>query len=184
MPLSADGVQALPRLVQQHARLMRANTLDALIEKARQSESRAPLQWRHWVTEQLQHYGFAELAQVLDKSTMLLSAVQQRAVAILREAWAKPAVLMVDEPTADLEGYEAFLLLDLIKQIGQQQCAARHAPSAACPGCCPADAVARRWSYSGSRSNGGVHSAAAQCRRSAIPAYRQLRCPHAGYPFE
>lgn len=119
MPLSADGVQALPRLVQQHARLMRANTLDALIEKARQSESRAPLQWRTWVTEQLQHYGFAELAQVLDKSTMLLSAVQQRAVAILREAWARPAVLMVDEPTADLEGYEAFLLLDLIKQIGQ-----------------------------------------------------------------
>ena len=119
MPLSADGVQALPRLVQQHARLMRANTLDALIEKARQSESRGPLQWRTWVTEQLQHYGFAELAQVLDKSTMLLSAVQQRAVAILREAWALPAVLMVDEPTADLDGYEAFLLLDLIKQIGQ-----------------------------------------------------------------
>lgn len=121
MPLSADGVQVLPRLVQQHARLMRANTLDALIEKARQSESRAPLEWRHWVSEQLQHYGLAELAQVLDKPTMLLSAVQQRAVAILREAWAKPAVLMIDEPTADLEGYEAFLLLDVIKQIGQQR---------------------------------------------------------------
>ena len=121
MPLSADGVQALPRLVQQHARLMRANTLDALIEKARRTEHRAPLEWRRWVTEQLQHYGFAELAQALDKSTMLLSAVQQRAVAILREAWARPAVLMVDEPTADLEGYEAFLLLDVIKQIGQQR---------------------------------------------------------------
>jgi ABC-type methionine transport system ATPase subunit len=73
------------------------------------------------VSEQLQHYGLAELAQVLDKPTMLLSAVQQRAVAILREAWAKPAVLMIDEPTADLEGYEAFLLLDVIKQIGQQR---------------------------------------------------------------
>lgn len=121
MPWSADGVQALPSLVQQHARLMRANTLDALIEKARQSEPRAPLEWRHWVSEQLQHYGLAELAQVLDKPTMLLSAVQQRAVAILREAWAKPAVLMIDEPTADLEGYEAFLLLDVIKQIGQQR---------------------------------------------------------------
>ncbi|NIF83513.1 ATP-binding cassette domain-containing protein [Comamonas sp. Tr-654] len=121
MPLSADGEQALPRLVQQHARLMRANTLDALIEKARQSESRAPLQWRHWVSEQLQHYGLAELAQVLDKPTMLLSAVQQRAVAILREAWARPAVLMIDEPTAELEGYEAFLLLDVIKQIGQHR---------------------------------------------------------------
>lgn len=121
MPLSADGEQALPRLVQQHARLMRANTLDALIEKARHSESRAPLQWRNWVSEQLQHYGLAELAQVLDKPTMLLSAVQQRAVAILREAWARPAVLMIDEPTAELEGYEAFLLLDVIKQIGQHR---------------------------------------------------------------
>jgi atypical dual specificity phosphatase len=108
MPLSADGVQALPSLVQQHARLMRANTLDALIEKARQSDPRAPLEWRHWVSEQLQHYGLAELAQMLDKPTMLLSAVQQRAVAILREAWAKPAVLMIDEPTAELEAMRHF----------------------------------------------------------------------------
>ena len=121
MPWSANGVQALPSLVQQHARLMRANTQDALIEKARQRDPRAPLEWRHWVSEQLQHYGLAELAQMLDKPTMLLSAVQQRAVAILREAWAKPAVLMIDEPTAELEGYEAFLLLDVIKQIGQQR---------------------------------------------------------------
>lgn len=119
MPLSADSSQVLPRLVQQHARLMRANTLDALIEMGRQTESRSPLEWRQWVTEQLQRFGFAELAQVLDSPTMLLSTVQQRAVTILREAWAKPAVLMVDEPTADLEGYEAFLLLDVIKQIGQ-----------------------------------------------------------------
>ncbi len=120
MPLMADGAQALPRLVQQHARLMRANTLDALIEMARHTEQRSPLEWRNWVTAQLQNYGFAELAQALDNPTMLLSSVQQRVVAILREAWAKPAVLMVDEPTADLEGYEAFLLLDVLKQIGQQ----------------------------------------------------------------
>ena len=71
------------------------------------------------MTEQLQNYGFAELAHELDSPTMKLSSVQQRAVTILREAWAKPAVLMVDEPTADLDGYEAFLLLDLIKQVGQ-----------------------------------------------------------------
>lgn len=118
MPLSASGAQALPRLVQQHARLMRANTLDALIEMARQVEQRSPLEWRQWVIGQLQSYGFAELAQVLDSPTMLLNRVQQRVVAILREAWVKPAVLMVDEPTADLEGYEAFLLLDVLKQIG------------------------------------------------------------------
>lgn len=116
LPLNAEN---RPRLVQQHARLMRANALDALIEMARQREQRTPLQWREWVTEQLQKYGFAELIHVLDKPTMELSSVQQRAVAILREAWAQPAVLMVDEPTADLDGYEAFLLLDVIKQVGQ-----------------------------------------------------------------
>ncbi|MEX8193370.1 phosphatase domain-containing putative toxin [Comamonas guangdongensis] len=116
MPPDAERSRGLPRLVQQHARLMRANTLDALIEMVRGTESRSPLQWRHWATEQLQAYGFAELAQVLDSPTMLLSSVQQRAVAILREAWARPAVLLVDEPTADLEGYEAYLLLDVLKQ--------------------------------------------------------------------
>ena len=37
-PLNGDN---RPRLVQQHARLMRANTLDALIEMARQVEQRS-----------------------------------------------------------------------------------------------------------------------------------------------
>nr|WP_261794500.1 ATP-binding cassette domain-containing protein [Comamonas testosteroni] len=63
-----------PQLVQQHARLMRANTLDALIEMARQREQRSPLQWREWVIEQLQKYGFAELIHMLDKPTMELSS--------------------------------------------------------------------------------------------------------------
>lgn len=36
------GTANQPRLVQQHARLMRANTLDALIEMARQGEQNSP----------------------------------------------------------------------------------------------------------------------------------------------
>lgn len=116
----ASPEQVLPRLVQQHASLMRSSTLDALIEPLRVHQQRSSLLWREWVEMQLQAYGFAELVQVLDVPTLQLTTVQQRAVAILREAWAEPAVLMLDEPTAELEGYEAFLLLDLIAQVAQR----------------------------------------------------------------
>lgn len=120
MPPDEQAGSPLPRLVQQHARLMRASTLDALIETVRASTPRSPLQWREWVAEQLQVFGFSELIQVLDRPSMQLTTVQQRTVAILREALAEPAVLMVDEPTADLQGYEAYLLLDLLRQIAQR----------------------------------------------------------------
>lgn len=117
---SMQPEQALPRLVQQQASLMRSSTLDALIEQMRLQQQHSPLQWRQWVQARLQEYGFAELLPLLDKPTMELTGVQQRAVAILREAWAEPAVLMLDEPTAELAGYEAFVLLELITRVAQR----------------------------------------------------------------
>ena len=117
---SAHTADNTLRIVQQHVRLMRASTLDALCDVIRQQSSWPPAQLREHCINQLQEYGFADLAQSLDQPVISLSAMQQRVIAILREALARPAVLLVDEPTADMEGYEAHVLLDLLRQLSQQ----------------------------------------------------------------
>lgn len=109
----------LPRLVQQSPKLMMATAQDALLELVRPTQQRTSRQWRDWVVEQLQVCGFPDLALVLDVPTVQLTPVQQRVITILRQAWSQPALLMLDEPTAKLKGYEAYLLLDLIKQVAQ-----------------------------------------------------------------
>ncbi|WP_313237069.1 phosphatase domain-containing putative toxin [Delftia acidovorans] len=114
-----SGMQA-PRLVQQQARLMMASTFDAIVELARPRLKLVPHELRDWCRAQAQAFGFPELALMFDQPALQLSPVQQRAVAILREALAEPALLMVDEPTAELEGYEAFVLLELLRQVGQR----------------------------------------------------------------
>lgn len=108
-----------PALVHQQARLMRATVLEALLERARPQLQLSASGLREWCAAQLEQLGFPELLEHLDTSAMQLSAVHQRAVAVLREALAKPALLMVDEPTAELPGYEAHALLELLRQIGQ-----------------------------------------------------------------
>ncbi|MDR3018238.1 MAG: ATP-binding cassette domain-containing protein [Delftia acidovorans] len=114
-----SGMQA-PRLVQQQARLMMASTFDAIVELARPRLKLVPHELRDWCRAQVQAFGFPELALMFDQPALQLSPVQQRAVAILREALAEPALLMVDEPTAELEGYEAFALLELLRQVAQR----------------------------------------------------------------
>lgn len=114
-----SGLQ-VPRLVQQQARLMMASTFDAIVELARPRLKLVPHELRDWCRAQVQAFGFPELALMFDQPALQLSPVQQRAVAILREALAEPALLMVDEPTAELEGYEAFVLLELLRQVGQR----------------------------------------------------------------
>lgn len=117
-PLAEDH---RPALVQQHARLMQASTLQALTESVRlQDNSMAPHEIRGWAAEWAVRWGFPDLAHSLDVPTIDLSTVQQRAVAILRELACRPALLMVDEPTSGLTDYEAYLLLDMLRQASRE----------------------------------------------------------------
>nr|WP_245587348.1 ATP-binding cassette domain-containing protein [Comamonas composti] len=113
------GLEA-PRLVQQQARLMRASTYDALVELVRPSLQLGLGELREWCADQLETLGLAELAHRFETPAISLPTMQQRAVAILREALMQPAVLMVDEPTVGLEGYEAFELLELLRQLSSR----------------------------------------------------------------
>ena len=118
-PPDAEVEADLPRLVMQSPKLIMATVQDALLELVRPTQQRTSKQWRDWVVDQLQTCGFPDLALVLDVPAVQLTLVQQRVITILRQAWAQPALLMIDEPTANIKGYEAYLLLDLIKQVAQ-----------------------------------------------------------------
>ena len=108
-----------PRLVQQNAQLMAATVFHALADPVRERLSRSPADVRAWCTELVQRMGVPELAALFDQSTLELTPLLQRAVAILREAVTEPALLMVDEPTADLSDYDAYVLLELLREVAR-----------------------------------------------------------------
>ena len=108
-----------PRLVQQNAQLMAATVFHALADPVRERLSRSPAEVRAWCTELVQRMGVPELAALFDQSTLELTPLLQRAVAILREAVTEPALLMVDEPTADLSDYDAYVLLELLREVAR-----------------------------------------------------------------
>ena len=108
-----------PRLVQQSAKLMATTVLHALADPVRERLGRSPAEVRAWCIELVQRMGVPELAALLDQPTLELPPVLQRAVAILREAVVEPALLMVDEPTADLSDYDAYVLLELLREVAR-----------------------------------------------------------------
>ena len=108
-----------PRLVQQNAQLMAATVFHALADPVRERLSRSPAEVRAWCTELVQRMGVPELAALFDQPTLELPPLLQRAVAILREAVTEPALLMVDEPTADLSDYDAYVLLELLREVAR-----------------------------------------------------------------
>lgn len=109
-----------PKLVQQHVRVVSGTVQDALVEHVREHLSLSPVALRQWCVDYLRDGGFPDLESLLDQPFTELTDVQMRAVAILREAAPQPALLMIDEPTADLDDYDAFLLVDLMRQLARK----------------------------------------------------------------
>ena len=116
LPLSATH---RPRLVQQNARVMASSAFAALVEPVREQLALAPAALREWCVALVRRMGFPDLEAVLDQPMLDLQPVQQRAVAILREAVCEPALLLVDEPTADLSDYDAYVLLELLREVAR-----------------------------------------------------------------
>ena len=109
-----------PALVQQHARLMQVNALQALTESVRHQDSMNPGAIRAWAAGWVAEMGLPELERVFDTPTIDLPPVQQRALAILRELACRPALLMVDEPTSGLSDFDAHLLLELLREAARR----------------------------------------------------------------
>lgn len=110
-----------PRLVHQHVRLMQSRVQESLTELVPHSHLLSGLDRRAWCEVYLDRMGFADIKPMLAKPVIELPAIHQRAIAILGQAAAEPALLMVDEPTAELQDYDSYLLLELLKRIAQER---------------------------------------------------------------
>lgn len=113
------GAGPRPALVQQGARLLGVTVLDAIAGPVRATLRLSPSELREWCARLVHRMGVPELAQALDSVVLDIPPLQQRAVAILREAVSEPSLLMVDEPTADLSDYDAYVLIELLREVGR-----------------------------------------------------------------
>lgn len=114
--LDAESTER-PGLVQQNVKFLMNSLADAVLERVRSRLGLLPGELRAWCAEYVTQMGFPELASQLDMQVIDMRPAQQRVVAILREAAAQPALLLVDEPTSGLEDYEAFVVLDLLRKV-------------------------------------------------------------------
>jgi len=109
-----------PGFVAQGVRNIGSTVFEALTSPARESLRRhSPAERHAWCAQLVQRMGLPELAQSLDRLVLDLPPVQQRAIGILREAVTEPPLLMVDEPTANLLDYEAWVLLELLREVAR-----------------------------------------------------------------
>lgn len=61
------------------------------------------------------------LSGICDKRPNELSAGQQQRVAVLRAIMTEPAIVLADEPTANLDSANAALLLDMMEQLNRDE---------------------------------------------------------------
>jgi putative ABC transport system ATP-binding protein len=61
------------------------------------------------------------LAEIRDKRPNELSGGQQQRIAVLRAIMTEPAVVLADEPTANLDSSNASILLDMMEQLNREK---------------------------------------------------------------
>jgi atypical dual specificity phosphatase len=115
-PLSPDNQ---PALVQQHLVMTRDSVLDSLTFHIRRQKRISIEARRKWAETWLERIAVSDLNEFFDRSFMDLEPANQRKVAILREAAAGPALLMIDEPTRGLSEADALSVLELIEVLAR-----------------------------------------------------------------
>lgn len=118
--LPASG-EHRPALVAQHAKLLVASVLENLVYRLPGRAARTQRMQLEAVAAFITECAQPWLFDCLQAPVVERPLVQQRAIAILREAIAAPELLMVDEPTAGLRPEEARTIVDLLAMLAQRR---------------------------------------------------------------
>jgi len=113
------GKAGYPVLVSQNMRLITANVQENILNELPEKNDLSRKQKQDLAIRLLQETGLGELVDCLDEQVVKLPIPIQRHLAIAREAVAKPGLLCVDEPTADLSQNDAARILDYLSQLGE-----------------------------------------------------------------
>jgi len=109
-----------PALVQQNAQVLSGTVKEAIVGQLRSEASRSIKSWDEFVFEALESYGLPELISQLDSPVFSLKTHQQRAIQIVRTAVTEPALMLIDEPTANLAESDAAALIRWLRQLGER----------------------------------------------------------------
>jgi atypical dual specificity phosphatase len=109
-----------PALVQQHAKVFEQTLLDTLLGPVRATQKRSPAEWRAQALEWLTEYGLLEACEKLDKPLVHCSTRMQRSVLILAETLLNPSILLIDEPTFELDEMEVTRLFVFLKKLAEK----------------------------------------------------------------
>ncbi len=110
-----------PLLVQQHAHVFEHTLLQALLEPIRQTQQKSPAQWQEQGLQWLTENGLADALPYANQPLLQCSLPLQRSVLILAQALLRPPLLLIDEPTYDLNDQDAMWLIEWLKTLGTRQ---------------------------------------------------------------
>lgn len=115
--------QNVPQLVQQNAKAMGLPVIESFAEKIRQSseKSLSPAEMRAFIISELERLEIPSMIQYLDQPMIQLPVEHARAVNMLREAFSKEPILLLDEPTTGMTEVGASMLLKLTKKLGEER---------------------------------------------------------------
>ncbi|HEY1068055.1 MAG TPA: ATP-binding cassette domain-containing protein [Pirellulales bacterium] len=120
-PLSETPAEQGPALVAQKARLMTASVLENLVCYLPDRSRLTLAEQRVIAGRMVAEARLPELVGRLDQSVVELPIGWQRRLAIVRTAASDPALLCVDEPTAELPDDEADVILDLLARYSRRR---------------------------------------------------------------
>jgi atypical dual specificity phosphatase len=101
------GAQEWPALVSQNARTLIASVFENLVSGLPNRAQLTFAQQRDVVVQHLERSGCTTFTDKFQTAAVQLPPVEQRILAILRQLIARPAMLCVDEPTAELDDSDA-----------------------------------------------------------------------------
>ena len=110
-----------PTMVTQNAKLLMSTVFDNIIYKLPERNNLSITQQKNLVKRLLTQKGLTELSTKLTHSVVDLSLLEQRYISILREIVAEPRVILIDEPTANMDDEDSERLLDFIRSESEKR---------------------------------------------------------------